>query len=163
MLTSLTPCPTLKIGRFGIGLGFSQKPLKTEDADDGDDVKDVLKNASHEEGMDGTWGDSDKSSPSKPKPLMAINVTPPKNGGLSTPSSGEKLDYSCNICHTGCLGSKVVYDAHINGKNHKKKLREPVGVFELFEFKIDWVGGQILHISFTYINLEWSFVIISVL
>jgi len=141
-----------KTGRFGIGSGFTQNQTKKEDTDDGDDVKDVLKNASNEDGMDGTWGASEKSSPSKPMPLMAINVTPPKNGGLTTPSRGEKLDYSCNICNTGCLGSKVVYDAHINGKNHKKKLREPEQGNENFHCNLCNVSCQTLQVYETHIR-----------
>jgi len=99
-------------GRFGIGEGFYKEPAKENT--ENDDLKEVLKSAASEEGMDGTWG-VDKSSEEQ----RFQNVVNPPSVSFSYPVK-QFSPFFCKICNID-LTSKVTYDAHIAGKNHKKK------------------------------------------
>lgn len=84
-----------KTGRFGIGGNFKTNTGYKPEGVD-DVVEEALKNASEEEL---TWGAMAEVAELHPK-------------------------FYCNVCNIS-LSSQTVYDSHIQGKNHKKKLNQP--------------------------------------
>ena len=115
-----------KTGRFGIGSRFAGKdPENNEAIKEEKFIQEALRNASKDDQMDGSFGTSTTSTASnksKPVPLMSLDLS--------------QSDYSCNICNVGCLGSKQNYEAHLQGKNHKKKVAGGEQVAENFHCEI---------------------------
>jgi len=109
--------------RFGIGQGFtSDEPgglnVKVED---NDDLKNKLTDQADKDFMNGTWAGlklkEEKLEVFKQEKQFPSEVSP--NVSFSSPIKKFNPHY-CKLCDLD-LTSQVTYDAHIKGKNHKKK------------------------------------------
>ena len=109
--------------RFGIGQGFTgDEPDRVNvKVEDNDDLKNKLTNEADEDFMNGTW-EGLKLKEEKIKVLKEEQTFPSEvssNVSFSSPIKKFNPHY-CKLCDLD-LTSQVTYDAHIKGKNHKKK------------------------------------------
>jgi len=109
-------CPAAVIkdetGRFGIGEGFVSETNKQKQTEN-DYMMETLKSAESEDGVDGTWGADQSTEEQRFQSVVNPSIS------FSYPIK-QFNPFFCKICNID-LASKVTYEAHIAGKNHKKK------------------------------------------
>jgi len=104
-------------GRFGIGARFYKNDVQKPNGSD-DQEENLLKEGDIEEGMDGTWGACEiPQTTSKSQPTGA-GFYLESNSITNSASSGNLFCDICNLQST----SQVSHNAHMQGKNHKKKV-----------------------------------------